>query len=148
MDGTTILVKSLRKYGKNDHSFCANKGFAPKLLGLKGLPGGWFGIEYLPSASAVFDSPLVYKMRSIWIQTMKFILKLSRSSMTTITSMVLTSLSIKSDCCWLTLVDFGWGGECGKTTFPDTRFHPIRRNNRQEILITKGHDQKVLADTI
>ena len=55
----------------------ANEVFAPKLLGYESLPGGWFGVamEYFPSATTIIDSPLVSKLRDIWIQGMKSIIK-------------------------------------------------------------------------
>jgi len=36
-----ICIKFVHQYLKDVHEFCASKGFAPKLEGFEGLPGGW-----------------------------------------------------------------------------------------------------------
>jgi hypothetical protein len=147
-DGTTILVKFSQKYGKELHSFSAEKGFAPKLLGFECLPGGWLGIamEYFSSASSIVDSPLVYNLQDIWIQEMKTIVTELHNNGYVHGDLRLPNFIVDGK--RLLLVEFDWGGECDKATFPDARLHPILRSNRQERLITKGHDKKVLVDTI
>lgn len=37
-----IWIKFVQRYGKEVHDWCSQQGFAPKLLGLETLPGGWF----------------------------------------------------------------------------------------------------------
>jgi len=41
-DGRPICIKFVRRYGESVHAFCADAGFAPKLLAFDKLPGGWF----------------------------------------------------------------------------------------------------------
>lgn len=45
----TVLVKFTRRYSLEAHQFCANAGVAPKLIGLRPLPAGWYMaiMEYL-----------------------------------------------------------------------------------------------------
>ena len=48
-DGVTVLVKFTRRYSEAAHRHCAEAGVAPKLLGFRSLPAGWYMaiMEYL-----------------------------------------------------------------------------------------------------
>lgn len=39
---TPVFVKFCRLYHKEAHDLMASNGFAPNVLGLTALPGGWF----------------------------------------------------------------------------------------------------------
>lgn len=39
--GKKLIIKFVRKYSKDAHLFCAEKGFAPALYGFEELPGDW-----------------------------------------------------------------------------------------------------------
>jgi len=40
--GKRICIKFVRQYSQEVHDFCAEQGFAPALLGLETLAGGWY----------------------------------------------------------------------------------------------------------
>ena len=147
-DGTMIIVKFTKEYGKDLHYFCAQKGYAPKLLGFERLPGGWFGVamEYFSLATTMTDSPLFRKLEETWTQKMISIVKDIHDNSYVHGDLRLPNFIIDGE--RLLLVDFDWGGKGGKATFPNARLQPVLRSNRQEILITKDRDKQVLADTI
>ena len=47
----------------------------------------------------------------------------------------------------LLLIDFDWGGKEGDATFPDIELQRIIRIDRNDTMITKAHDDRVLAHT-
>ena len=40
-DNQPICVKFVQRYGEHVHAWCAEQGFAPALIGVERLPGGW-----------------------------------------------------------------------------------------------------------
>jgi serine/threonine protein kinase len=41
-DTKPVCIKFVQRYGKDVHLWCAEQGFAPKLLAFEVLPGGWY----------------------------------------------------------------------------------------------------------
>jgi len=46
------------------------------------------------------------------------------------------------------LINFDWGGNEGDAMFPDIELQRIIRIDRNDTMITKAHDHRVLAQTI
>ncbi|KAH9036403.1 hypothetical protein EDB84DRAFT_1269134 [Lactarius hengduanensis] len=121
MDGTTIIVKFSKRYGKEVHLFCTNKGFAPQLLGFEMLPGSWYAIamEHFLSVSTIIDSPLFHILEDTWIERMKLIVKELHDNGYVHGDLCIPNFIVDGE--RLLLVDFDWGGKSGKVTFPNTR---------------------------
>ncbi|KAK7032247.1 hypothetical protein VNI00_013205 [Paramarasmius palmivorus] len=55
------VVKFSKRYSEDAHRFLASKGFAPKLLQCKLIPGGWFAVLMERSAYTLFNDFCGYR---------------------------------------------------------------------------------------
>jgi hypothetical protein len=130
-----ICIKFIRRYGDNVHAWCANEGFAPKLIGFRSLPGGW--------RMVVMDlldeswKPLVFVSKPERSESLKRKLAAAIERMHTM-NMVHgdlrdTNIMVKREGqeFLFMLVDFDWAGIGGQVKYP-------RLINRMDISRPKG----------
>ncbi|GLE08873.1 hypothetical protein PINS_up020325 [Pythium insidiosum] len=115
-DGKEVVVKFAKRYGKDVHQYCADKGFAPALLCCESLPSGWMFIvmERLPliflSRAEADRAVICDQLREI------------RSSLAA-AAFVHGDLR-ESNVMWdpvqtrVVLIDFDWSGKEGTATYP------------------------------
>jgi len=142
-----IVVKFTRKYGKELHEFCANQNYSPKLLAYERLPGDWIGIaiEFVASACHFFESKLIQECGRQWLEEMDEMVAAIHGA--GYVHGDLRPPNFVVDGKKLLLIDFDWGGNKGDAMFPDIELQRIIRIDRNDTMITKAHDQRVLAHT-
>jgi len=123
------------------------KEFTPKLLASEQLTGGWLGIamEYIPSACHLAESPRLLELGQAWMKEMDRIVDELHSSGFVHGDLRLPNFLVDGE--RLLLIDFDWGGKEGQARFPDIELAPILRADRDDVIIRKDHDRKVLADS-
>jgi serine/threonine protein kinase len=142
-----ILVKFSRQYSKDLHQFCTSVNHAPELLAFEVLPGGWFGIgmEYFPSAERILESKNLANHGEKWLADIGNIVTAIHTQGYVHGDLRPPNFIVDGET--LLLVDFDWGGNEKDATFPQAQLHPILRDNRWEIHITKERDTKVMEYT-
>ncbi|KAF8420581.1 hypothetical protein BGX38DRAFT_1071333, partial [Terfezia claveryi] len=112
-----ICLKFVRQYGKDIHNWCANKRFAPELLGFEKLHGGWFMvvIELLDESwnEASVKTESIPELEG---KICSAITKLHESGMAhgDIREMNIL-VNDKND---FMLIDYDWAGIHGQVTYP------------------------------
>jgi len=142
-----IVVKFTRKYGKELHEFCANQNYSPKLLAYERLSGDWVGVamEFVASACYIMDSKFSQECGQQWFDKMDEMVAVIHEA--GYVHGDLRPPNFVVDGKKLLLIDFDWGGKEGSATFPDIELMPILRDGRNDTMITKAHDDRVLAYT-
>jgi len=142
-----IVVKFTRMYGKGLHEFCAQKEYAPKLLAYERLAGDWIGVamEFVTSACHLTKSEFRQECEQQWLGEMDKMVAAIHDADYVHGDLRLPNFI--ADRKKLFLIDFDWGGKEGEATFPDTTLLPILRNARNDVMITKADDIRVLQDT-
>ncbi len=142
-----VLVKFTRKYCIKLHEFCATNRHAPRLLGYGTIPGGWHVVvmedvehthnhaEYSPRFWAKWSQDLRDLMHGFHdinlvhgdLRTANFIVPVNNPEN-------------------IMLVDFDWGGEAGRVSFPTWSINEdlIDGDRLESLVITKEHDVRVL----
>jgi hypothetical protein len=117
-DGDRICTKFVRRYGKDVHIWCANKGYAPKLLAYEELPGGWFMVvmdlldeSWVPLADTE-PRPEGLKERLHALISELHQMKMVHGDIRA------TNIMVKNSGLELMLVDFDWAGSDGLVTYP------------------------------
>ena len=142
-----IVVKFTRKYGKELHEFCADQNYSPKLLAYERLPGDWIGVamEFVASACHFFESKFIQECGRRWLEEMdKMVAAIHGAGYV---HGDLRPPNFVVDGKKLLLIDFDWGGNEGDAMFPDIELQRIIRIDRNDTMITKEHDQRVLMHT-
>jgi len=140
-----IVVKFTRKYGKELHEFCADQNYSPKLLAYERLPGDWIGVamEFVASACHFFESKFIQECGRRWLEEMdKMVAAIHGAGYV---HGDLRPPNFVVDGKKLLLIDFDWGGNEGDAMFPDIELQRIIRIDRNDTMITKEHDQRVLV---
>ncbi|KAF8554451.1 hypothetical protein OG21DRAFT_1484651 [Imleria badia] len=143
-----IIVKFTRRYSYDLHTFCAGKGFAPKLLGFERLPGGFFGV-----AMELFEdaSPFTAARGPKTAEWKKELKKLVNSFHDVgLVHGDLRSPNILCDGNKVMLVDFDWGGKQGEVSYPKCKLNRELENERNmtNLKITFADDRRVLEKTL
>ena len=146
-DPKMIVVKFTRKYGKDLHEFCAAQNFAPKLLAYERLPGDWIGVamETKSSLCHVMDSKFYRECGEQWLEDMDAMVAQIHEHGYVHGNLVLRNFMVDGK--KLILVDFDWGDQEGKAEFPDINLPKMLRHGRDDVMITKAHDNRVLDIT-
>jgi hypothetical protein len=148
-DGKEIIVKFTRRYSSELHTFCADQGCAPALLGCERLPGGFFGVamEYIKSAHPITESEHI-KKHGEWAKELHGLVKAFHAK-----GLVHGDLrwpNIICDVNGMKVIDFDWGGRSGEVSYPDGQLNPELTEGRENgnMKITKDDDLRVLRRTL
>ncbi|KAI6094094.1 hypothetical protein F5141DRAFT_1038270 [Pisolithus sp. B1] len=148
-DGKLIMVKLARRYSYGLHMFCADRGYAPALLGFERLPGGFFCIamELVQSALPISQFPHIEKHRE-WAEQLRELVESFHAE--DLVHGDLRAPNIICDRNRVMLIDFDCGGKEGEVSYPDGPLDAdltIGRENTDR-KITKGDDLRVLKMTL
>lgn len=110
-----LYVKFVKRYGKQAHEFCAERGRAPKLFGFKQLEGGWFMVvmECLQDFHGWDNEPKAAQ-ESLRV----FISEYHRNGFVHGDLRRPNILISNSDCTDFKLIDFDWAGQYGAAHYP------------------------------
>ena len=145
-----IYVKFTQQYSPELHRFCADKGFAPKLLGFERLIGGWIAL-----AMEKVDIVEPWEIKSFsdlgtWKEEIRALVKAFHEEDFVhgdlrLANFIFTEQSPHK----MLLVDFDWGGKEGDAFFPPGKLSKELQvpDDLLDRPITKEHDNKVLERT-
>jgi len=149
MQDRLVLVKFTRQYCPDLHFFCAERGHAPKLLGYGTVPGEWKVIvmEYI-EGGAEKSPEHAFKHWAKWSNDLKVLVKdfhdkgWVHGNLQDANFIVPVKEPEK-----IMLVDFDWGGESGKASYPTWMLDEnlIYGMTTESLQITKENDARVLT---
>ncbi|KAM6501181.1 hypothetical protein JOM56_004195 [Amanita muscaria] len=148
-DGRGICIKFTHDYSPAVHSLCASKGFAPKLLGFEGLPGGWWMVvmEHINENYMQFHD-LESHHRSSVLEYLKQFLTFLHANGFVHGDIRDTNIMVpRSGEPHFFLIDFDWAGRIGEVRYPmNVNRKGIWRPDgaRDGELITAEHDDEML----
>ena len=116
--GQSICIKFVHRYGEDVHKWCAEHGFAPKLIGSEVLPGGWIMVimELLDESWILLaDTPDRGKLKPAIHEA---IVRLHQKDMVhgDIRS---TNIMVNVEKDMFMLVDYDWAGVMDKVKYPE-----------------------------
>jgi len=144
-----VLVKFTHYYCPELHSFCADRGHAPKLLGYGTVPGSWKVVvmELISPGDKVNLAP------NYWAKWKDAVMKLVtdfHEQGWVHCDLRGANFIISADRPEIMmLLDFDWGGEFEKAFYPTWSLNSILVDKTVEDLrIRKAHDIRVLTATL
>ena len=150
MDGITVLVKFTRRYSEAAHRHCAEAGVAPKLLGFRSLPAGWYMVvmEYLDPKSYRVLGPLDRSNAGL-VEGIQAVVKILHDG--GFVHGDIRHVNMMTPCRWtssekvqnLSLIDFDWAGLEGSVQYPsNVNVTSVKRHEEAKDgrLIEKAHD--------
>ena len=143
-----IIVKFTRRYSYDLHTFCAARGFAPKLLGFERLPGGFFGVamEFFEDASPFTEArgPKTAEWRRMLQEGVNSFHDAG------LVHGDLRAPNILCDGNKVMLIDFDWGGKQGEVFYPQGKLDVELENERDvtNLKISFSDDRRVLYKTL
>lgn len=145
-----ILIKFARQYSIELHSFCANAGHAPSILGFERLPGGWFAVamEYVKPATKIIESKLLASNRLRWIEELTRLVDGFHAKNLVHGDLRDENIVCKGDT--VMLIDFDWGGEVGQAAYPGANLNPELLEGRMSVdrRISKDDDVRLLSKSL
>jgi hypothetical protein len=118
-DNKSICIKFVRRYGEDVHSWCAAKGFAPRILAYESLPGGWYMVimdlldaSWIPLSDITGDYAEEFEE-----QFRDFVSQLHQAKMVH-GDIRETNIMVKDRGRKFMLIDFDWAGSLGKAKYP------------------------------
>jgi hypothetical protein len=150
-DGTgNILIKFARQYSIELHSYCANKGHAPLMLGYERLPGGWYGVamEFVDPSTSITKSDVLVDHLDRWKTELGHLLNGFHAKDLVHGDLRDANIICKGES--VMLVDFDWGGRVGEALYPTLELNPELLDGRTSdgFDITKDDDVWVLKKTM
>lgn len=147
--GKQIIVKFARRYSYELHMFCADRGYAPTLLGFERLPGGFFcvAMEFFQSAFSISHTPNIEQHRE-WADELQELVESFHAE--GLVHGDLRAPNIICDRNRVMLVDFDLGGKEGEVSYPDgpLNFDLTIGRVRIDRMITKDDDLRILKRTL
>jgi len=148
--GRVVVVKFARQYCPELHSFCAEQGHAPKLLGYGAIPGEWKVVvmDYI-DGGAEKVAEHISKHWPRWNHDLTRLVELFHDEELVHHDGDLREANFVSPLKEpekVMLVDFDWGGESGKVSYPTWMLNPflIEGMPTKSLRITKQNDIRVL----
>lgn len=146
-----IYVKFTQQYSCNLHVFCAKRGLAPELLGFERLTGGWFALAMKKIDTIDPREIKSFSELETWKKEIRSLVEdfhregLVHGDLRPANFIFTKDKNPRR----MLLVDFDWGGGVGKAFFPRGELAEELQvpNDRLKRLITKEHDDQVLAWT-
>ena len=146
-----VLVKFTRQYCPELHSFCAERHHAPKLLGYGTVPGGWkVVIMELVKHDGYNRIQFAPKHWEKWKQDLTRLVQDFHEAGLVHGDLRAANFIVPTDRPeTIMLIDFDWGGEVGKVSFPTSLLNDELMDERMKnFLITKDHDLRVLTTAL
>lgn len=143
-----VLVKFTRRYCVKLHEFCAMSGHAPRLLGYGTVPGGW-NVVVMEDVKHERNHAGYYASR-YWAKWYRDLTALMHGfhDMNLVHGDLRTNNIIvpANDPQNIMLIDFDWGGEAGRVSFPTWSINEelFVGDRLESLVITKEHDFRVL----
>jgi hypothetical protein len=151
LDGNgIILIKFARQYAIELHSFCADKGHAPSILGYERLPGGWYGVamEFVDPSTSITKSDILVDHLDRWKTELGYLLNGFHAKDLVHSDLRDANLICKGES--VMLVDFDWGGRVGEAFYPTLELNTELLDGRtsDSFDITKDDEVRVLKKTM
>ncbi|KAL0062448.1 hypothetical protein AAF712_010660 [Marasmius tenuissimus] len=150
-----VIVKFTQTYSRALHEFCASKGMAPALLGYEELPGGWIGVvmDHLPNVYPLTSPAFsLQEKEERWKKIEGLVRDMHDAGYVhgdLCESNILSAKGSEKDNAPVWIIDFDWGGENGKVSYPyaslDRRLLDGRTGN--DLVIRKEDDERVMGNT-
>ncbi|KAG6371491.1 hypothetical protein JVT61DRAFT_9528 [Boletus reticuloceps] len=147
-DGKKIAVKLTHHYSYELHMFCADCGYAPKLLGFEEFRNGYFAI-----AMEIVTSPLLIENATGPEAT-----QLAEQLQELVKSFHAENFvhgdsrgpNILCDGNRVKVIDFDWGGKEGEVSYPNglLNYDLMDERNSTNMKITKADDLRVMCKTM
>ncbi|KAI9507750.1 hypothetical protein F5148DRAFT_75512 [Russula earlei] len=149
--GKEIIVKFTPRYSIELHSFCAERGHAPRLLGHRQLPGGMFvvAMEYISKSVHPSQSPNLTRLCDKWMGDLRTLVEAFHDH--GLVHGDLREPSILCDGENVILMDFDFGGKVGEVYFATAQICDELLDGRDENAdpwVTKDDDKRVLEFTL
>jgi len=145
----TVVVKFTRQYCPKLHSFCAEQGHAPKLLGYGTVPGRWkVVVMELIKAGDIARHASEYWAK--WSDDITKLVEGFHDQGWVHGDLRLANFIISGEQPdEMMLLDFDWGGECGKVFYPTSVLNDeLVDKTVEDLRITKEHDTRVLTSAL
>jgi len=147
-----VVVKFTRQYCPELHSFCAERGHAPKLLGYGTVPGEWKVVvmEYIERGAESL-SERASKHWTKWNNDLMMLVKHFHDKGWVHGDLREANfISPAKEPEKIMLVDFDWGGESGKVSYPTWMLNEylIDRMTTKSLRITEENDVRVLTGSL
>ncbi|KAL5492044.1 hypothetical protein ACEPAI_3491 [Sanghuangporus weigelae] len=148
-DGREIIVKFSRQHSIDLHKFCAALGHAPKLLGHKKLPGGWFAVamDLIAPVEYLAKAEITQEKRDSLKSVMRDLVDSFHAE--GLVHGDLRSPNILYNGETVILVDFDWGGKDGEVSYPTVQLceELMTGRNISDLKIRKQDDLRILQRT-
>ncbi|KAF8958694.1 hypothetical protein BDZ97DRAFT_1840869 [Flammula alnicola] len=146
----TIVVKFAREYSVELHAFCAQRGYAPRILAFERLPGGWKAIamEYIASGVTITESSGLDTNRERWAKELSRLVDDFHAE-----GMVHGDLRDANIICndrHVMLLDFDWAGQDGQVFYPTPNLNSelLEGRSSDSLKIAKEDDNRILKKTL
>ncbi|KAL5536437.1 hypothetical protein ACEPAF_259 [Sanghuangporus sanghuang] len=149
-DGREIIVKFSRQYSIDLHRFCAVRHHAPKLLGHKKLPGGWFAVamDLIAPVEYLAKAEITQEKRDSLKNIMRDLVDSFHAE--GLVHGDLRGPNILYNGETVILVDFDWGGKDGEVSYPTVQLceELMAGRNISDLKIRKQDDLRILQRTL
>ncbi|OCB85161.1 hypothetical protein A7U60_g7787 [Sanghuangporus baumii] len=149
-DGREIIVKFSRQYSIDLHRFCAVRHHAPKLLGHKKLPGGWFAVamDLIAPVEYLAKAEITQEKRDSLKSIMRDLVDSFHAE--GLVHGDLRGPNILYNGETVILVDFDWGGKDGEVSYPTVQLceELMAGRNISDLKIRKQDDLRILQRTL
>jgi len=143
-----VLVKFTRRYCAKLHEFCAMSGHAPRLLGYGTVPGGWNVVVMEDVKHKCNHAGYASRYWAKWYQDLTDLMHGFHDMNLVHGDLRANNIIVPAhDPENIMLIDFDWGGEAGKVSFPTWSINEelIDGDRLESLVITKEHDVRVLT---
>ncbi|KAK2459838.1 hypothetical protein APHAL10511_008159 [Amanita phalloides] len=138
-DDQLVLIKFVRQYSIELHHFCAESGYAPRILAFEKLPGGWHAVamEFIESGFLITASPQLSTHRDRWAKELRCLM--DRFHLEGFVHGDLRDANIFCKEESVMLLDFDWGGKNGEVFYPTANLNNELQEGRvsDDLRITK-----------
>lgn len=145
-----ILIKFTQRYSIELHEFCADRGYAPKILAFERLPGGWFAVamEFLENALHIPFAKNATLCQVDWTKQLRNLVSAFHDK--DLVHGDLRDANIICDGDSVMLIDFDWAGKEGQVSYPVFNLNPDLLQGRasKDLLIRKEDDIRILDNTL
>jgi hypothetical protein len=148
-DKQLILIKFTERYSIQLHEFCAQTRQAPQIYAFERLPGGWFAVamEFIEAGVPITQSEHLPTCRDRWVTELELLMERFHEQGLVHGDLRDANIICKEDS--MMLIDFDWGGEDGKVSYPtlDLDDDLLQGRDSDSLVIRKEDDRRVFKNT-